>query len=54
MWVKCRSCDNVWAALELPMEMTRAVRCLKRTYCARCGETKSLSMALEADIAEVL
>lgn len=52
LWVKCRPCGHVWAALHLPMEMTKAARCMKRIYCPACGETKQIFTADAGDIPE--
>lgn len=50
LWVTHASCGHTWVIAYLPMEMARVARLMRGAHCPKCGETKELFMATNADI----
>lgn len=38
MWVECAECQHKWAAVYLPMEMSKVTRVMDRLICPNCAE----------------
>lgn len=37
IWAKCRECNHVWPAAQLPMELGETARLLMVAICPSCG-----------------
>ena len=36
-WAKCRSCNHIWPAAFLPMEVEQCAKLLMKTHCPKCA-----------------
>lgn len=48
-WAKCWSCEHIWPAAYLPMEMAKAAKVLRAATCPKCGERKRVGVAKQDD-----
>jgi len=44
------SCQHVWPVVYLPMPLTAAAQVMARATCPKCGDTKNIKIANEAEI----
>jgi len=52
LWINCKPCRHTWIGAQLPMPVHLAAQVMRRATCPKCGETKQLFMATEAQIRE--
>jgi Zn finger protein HypA/HybF involved in hydrogenase expression len=50
MTVRCGSCDHEWAAVYLPMPLTKVVALVQALFCPKCGQdSKAIFIKVEED-----